>query len=319
VAYLVNVATLVCLFAVLGISLNWLLGYGGMFSVAHGAFLGIGAYAAAIGETRLGLPPILAGLLAIAVTAVAGTLLGYTAIRVSGEFLIIASFGVQEVASSVYTNANDLTGGSSGIVVPSPVSMFGLPPNAAALVLTGVVAILAFVVSHWLANSRRHRVIGLCVRALHEDEIALAGCGRNVHLLKLTIHAGSFALVGLMGAIYAHMLQFVAPDDFSLDTSVLVLTVVAIGGAGHSLGPLVGAVVAIGLPELLTFTPLPSDQAVPVQRLIYGGLLVFFMLFRRNGLLNPDYRPSPVPRDTTTGTPEGAATVASNRVEVREA
>lgn len=290
-AYLVTVATLALLYTVLGVSLNWLLGYGGMFSVAHGAFLGVGAYTTAIVETRYGVPPPVAAVIAIGVTTIFGTALGYTAVRVSGEFLIIASFGLQEVATAVFVNANGVTGGSNGIVLPTAADVFGLPANYSSLVLTAALAVLALGVSSWLALHRRFR-IGLTVRALREDEIALAAAGHSVRALKLAVHAVSFALVGLAGAIYAHMLQFVAPDDFSLTTSILILTVVAIGGAGHSFGPLVGAVIAVGLPELLTFTPLPTQQSIPIQQMIYGLLLVLFMLFRRNGLLNPDYRPS---------------------------
>lgn len=289
--YLINVTTLVALYTILGISLNWLLGYAGMFSVAHGAFLGVAAYATAITETRWGLSPVVATLVAIVLTTVLGTALGYTAIRVSGEFLIIVSFGLQEVASSVFVNAGGLTGGASGIVLPTASNVFGLPPNTSSLVLVGVLAILALVASRYFARSKR-LTVGLAVRALNEDEIAVASCGRSVRGLKLWVHAASFGLVGLAGALYAHMLQFVAPEDFSLDTSVLVLTVVAIGGAANSFGPLLGAVVVVGLPQLLTFTPLPTEQAIPIQQAIYGGLLVLFMLFRRQGLLNPDYRPT---------------------------
>lgn len=286
--YLVNIASMLLLFAILGISFNWLIGYGGMFSIAHGAFFGIGGYTAAILETRLGLPVLAAVPCAVAVTVIVGAALGYTALRVSGEYLIIASFGLQQVASSIFVNAQPLTGGAGGSSVPTGFAYLGLDPGPGALLAIAVLAAIVLGSSVWLAR----RPIGNAIRAMREDEDALEATGHSVGMLKIGSHAISFGVAGLAGVLYAHMLQFIAPDDFSLTTSVTVLTIVAIGGAANSFGPLLGALVAIGLPELLTYTPLPSNLATPIRGLFFGLLLIGFMRFRRNGLLNEDYRPT---------------------------
>lgn len=291
-SYLLNVLTLVAIFTVLGVSLNWLLGYGGMFSIAHGAFFGIGAYTFGILTAKSGWPLIPAFLAAAVVAGVLGGLLGATAVRISGEFLIIASFGVQEVASSVFNNWNSLTGGVNGVVLTGQFAFFGLSPATGALVLAGILAVLALAASRWVARSPRGRV-GNWIRARKSDEIAYVGSGRSSGSLKLLVHVVCFAGAGLVGAAYADYLRFVAPNDFDLNASVLVLTVVAIGGAANWLGPLLGSLVAVGLPQLLTFTPLPAAEATPIQQIFYGLALVFFMLFRSNGLLNQDYRPTP--------------------------
>lgn len=292
-SYFINVLTLVAIFTVLGVSLNWLLGYGGMFSIAHGAFFGFGAYTFAILVMRHGWPIFPAFVAAAVVSGVIGGFLGATAIRISGEFLIIASFGVQEIASSVLTNWNSVTGGVNGIVLPGTFGFFGMSPNVGALIVTAVFAVVALGISWRIARSRRGRV-GNWLRAMRSDEIAYVGSGRSSALLKIVSHVVSFAGTGLVGAIYADYLRFVAPNDFNLNTSVLVLTIVAIGGAGNWLGPFIGSIVAVGLPQILTFTPLPASEATPIQEIFYGVILVLFMLFRPNGLLNRDYRAVPV-------------------------
>lgn len=291
-SYFINVVTLVAIFTVLGVSLNWLLGYGGMFSIAHGAFFGFGAYTFAILVMRHGWPLLPAFAAAAIVSGVIGGFLGATAIRISGEFLIIASFGVQEIASSVLTNWNSVTGGVNGIVMPGSFGFFGMAPNTGALIVAGIFAAVALGLSWRIARSRSGRV-GNWLRAMRSDEIAYVGSGRSSGWLKIVSHVVCFAGAGLAGAIYADYLRFVAPNDFDLNTSVLVLTIVAIGGAGNWLGPLIGSVVAVGLPQILTFTPLPASEATPIQEIFYGVILVLFMLFRPNGLLNRDYRAVP--------------------------
>lgn len=235
-AYFINVVTLVAIFTVLGVSLNWLLGYGGMFSIAHGAFFGFGAYTFAILVVIHGWPLFPAFIAAAVVSGIIGALLGMTAIRISGEFLIIASFGVQEIASSVLTNWNSVTGGVNGIVMPGVFGFFGMAPNTGALTVTGLCAVAALGGSRWIARSRRGQV-GNWLRAMRSDEIAYVGSGRSSGWLKIVAHAACFGGAGLIGAVYADFLRFVAPNDFDLNTSVLVLTIVAIGGAANWLGP----------------------------------------------------------------------------------
>jgi branched-chain amino acid transport system permease protein len=296
--YLINVLTVIFMYGAVGQTLNWLLGYASLFSVAQGAVLGIGAFAAAIVETRLGIGIVPAILIGAAVAACTGSLVGLASVRVGGSYLIIASFGLQEIMSNVFTSAQGLTGGATGLVVTQTFNIGPLDPATAGLIVMAAVCAIFCLITWRLGKyGSRWRSANL-LRAIREDELGLWSCGWNVNTIKVVVNALSFAGAGLVGAIYGQVLQFVSPEDFDISISVLVLSVVAIGGLANPLGPIVGAVITVGIPQILTFVPIQSSIASPLQDIFYGVLLVLFMRYRRNGILGVAYRPRQRSPDT---------------------
>jgi branched-chain amino acid transport system permease protein len=148
-------------------------------------------------------------------------------------------------------------------------------------VLAGIVAVLAYWVVRQIAESPFGRVL----RAIREDELFTRALGKNTLWFKVAAFAVSAALAASAGSLYAHYITFIDPTSFTVMESILVISMVIIGGAGSRLGPLMGAVVLVSLPEALRFLGLPSPVAGNTRQLIYGALLVAMMTLRPRGLV----------------------------------
>ena len=283
IAYLLNLAQLAAIFGLLSVSLNILIGYGGIFSVAHAVFFGLGAYAGAHVALDLA-PDILLAALAAALTAGAlSALLALPALRVRGEYFVIASLGLQMLATTVFTEASDITGGLGGLVGIPPPTVFGVSladPLAFLLVCLGFLALALAVVRLLMRAS-----FGRALMALRDSESAAEALGKNVPLLKTLAVLLGGAFAGVAGALFAFQEAFVNVESFTLDQSVLIMAMVIIGGAGTLAGPLLGTVLLLALPAALTFIPgLPPTDIGAVQQLIYGLAMTVLMIFRPAGL-----------------------------------
>ena len=283
IAYLLNLAELAAIFGLLSVSLNILIGYGGIFSVAHAVFFGLGAYAGAHVALDLA-PDILLAALAAALTAgVLSALLALPALRVRGEYFVIASLGLQMLATTVFTEASDITGGLGGLVGIPPPTVFGVSladPLAFLLVCLGFLALALAVVRLLMRAS-----FGRALMALRDSESAAEALGKNVPLLKTLAVLLGGAFAGVAGALFAFQEAFVNVESFTLDQSVLIMAMVIIGGAGTLAGPLLGTVLLLALPAALTFIPgLPPTDIGAVQQLIYGLAMTVLMIFRPAGL-----------------------------------
>ena len=283
IAYLLNLAQLAAIFGLLSVSLNILIGYGGIFSVAHAVFFGLGAYAGAHVALDLA-PDILLAALAAALTAgVLSALLALPALRVRGEYFVIASLGLQMLATTVFTEASDITGGLGGLVGIPPPTVFGVSladPLAFLLVCLGFLALALAVVRLLMRAS-----FGRALMALRDSESAAEALGKNVPLLKTLAVLLGGAGAGVAGALFAFQEAFVNVESFTLDQSVLIMAMVIIGGAGTLAGPLLGTVLLLALPAALTFIPgLPPTDIGAVQQLIYGLAMTVLMIFRPAGL-----------------------------------
>jgi branched-chain amino acid transport system permease protein len=125
---------------------------------------------------------------------------------------------------------------------------------------------------------------GRKLRAIREDELAVAAAGKTVLRAKVSAAALAGAFAGVAGGIYACFLSFIDPSSFDLDTSVLMLTMVVVGGARTLRGSVIGPFVLLALPQLLTLVDIPTTIAAAARQLLYGALLIAFMLFRPQGL-----------------------------------
>jgi branched-chain amino acid transport system permease protein len=282
-AYVAHYLVMVGIYTILAVSLNLLVGYAGIFSLAHAAVYGIGAYASALVALKLGLG-FWGGLVVAAVAgACAAALVGIPSLRVAGDYYIVASFGLQVVILTVFMNWTDLTNGHAGLAgIPRP-RVFGLvidnPFKYVALALA--LAALTYAICHRLTNS----AFGRTLRAVREDEIAAQAMGKNVVLVKIVITTISSALGALGGSLYAHYITYINPSSFTLDESIFIMSLVILGGTERLAGPVVGAFILLAVPEALKFLAIPDTVAAPTRQILYGGLLVLFMFVRPEGIL----------------------------------
>ena len=257
------------------IGLNSTLGYAGQASLAQGAFVGVGAYAAAI-LTSHGYPLALAIVVALALSFVVGWLLGYPALRVQHHYLAFVTLAFSTLAFLIFRNEEWLTGGIYGISgVPRP-TLFGFSTNKPLpfyyVCLSGLAIVtLAFwglVRSPW----------GRAFIALRENPLRAASLGVDTRRYTLMAFAIGSALGGLAGALYAPLVQFVDPTPFTLALSLNLLMMVIVGGAGFFFGPFVGAMIAVLLPEWLRF----ADR---YYLIFYAVLVMLLLIYSPSGVL----------------------------------
>jgi branched-chain amino acid transport system permease protein len=282
-AYVAHYLVMVGIYTILAVSLNLLVGYAGIFSLAHAAVYGIGAYASALVALKLGLG-FWGGLVVAAVAgACAAALVGIPSLRVAGDYYIVASFGLQVVILTVFMNWTDLTNGHAGLAgIPRP-RVFGLVIDNPFkyVVLSLALAALTYAICRRLTGS----AFGRTLRAVREDEIAAQATGKNVVLVKIVITTISSALGALGGSLYAHYITYINPSSFTLDESIFITSLVILGGTERLAGPVVGAFILLAVPEALKFLAIPDTVAAPTRQILYGGLLILFMFVRPEGIL----------------------------------
>ncbi|MFN2123115.1 MAG: branched-chain amino acid ABC transporter permease, partial [Candidatus Promineifilaceae bacterium] len=264
------------IYIILTLSLNLLNGYVGLLSIGHAAFYGIGAYASAKLAMEAGLPFPLAMLGAGAVAGVFGYLIAKPTLRLSGIYMTLATLGFNMIFFLILQNWMSFTNGPLGIMdIPAP-SIFGyaIESRTQYYYLIFFLVLLTIVSMHRLMTCR----FGRALVSIRENELAAEAMG--VHTTRYKIQAFVLAAfyAGLAGSYYAHFVKFVSPDSFYIYESFILLAMLAFGGQGNLIGPVVGATVLVVIPEVFRFMQ-------EYRMLVYGGILVIMMLVRRQGLL----------------------------------
>jgi branched-chain amino acid transport system permease protein len=280
--YVLHIFILICVFSILAISLDLLIGHTGLLSLAHASFYGIGAYTSALLGTDLNIPFLVSILAASAITAIASLLVSLPSLRLSDDYFVISTFGLQMILFNVFNNWMALTHGPLGLTgIPRPI-IFGwtITTPLQFSVLALVFATLSYVVVFLITQSPFGRIL----HAIREDELFAQSMGKNTIRVKVTVCAVSSALAALAGSVYAHYITFIDPPTFSVMESILIISMVIVGGAGSTWGPLIGAVSLVLLPEVLRFVGLPSPVGANLRQIIYGALLVILMIYRPRGL-----------------------------------
>lgn len=262
--YYLQVLTLLGIYIIAALGLNLITGVTGQFSFGHAAFLAIGAYGAAILSVKYQVPfygALLAGGL---LAAVFGVIIGFPALRLTGDYLGIVTLGFAEIIRVVFLNL-EITGGAlglSGITRESNV------------VLVYILVLITIYVMYSLQSSR----FGRALIAVRDNEIAAEAMGINISAYKIKAFAIGCFFAGIAGGLYAHLLQYLNPSDFGFSKSFELLCFVVLGGLGSIPGVLLGTTILTLAPELLRSL---SDY----RMLIYGALMVIMMVFRPRGLM----------------------------------
>ena len=301
---LVSQATRAGYFVLLAIGLNVVVGFAGLLDLGYAAFFAIGAYTYALlaspqlasspAHHAVHLPFWLMLFVAMFVAAAAGAILGFPTLRLRGDYLAIVTLGFGEIVPQLFYNFDQWTGGINAVgiidqpVLPAwiqgpwsgdgPVQIvrsfnFGGDPVAFYVLICILIAAAVILVSN-LYRSR----LGRAWMAIREDEDVAQAIGINLVMTKLLAYGIGGAMGGIGGAIFAVMLGSVFPHSFQLLISINVLVLIILGGMGSIWGVIVGALVLVGLPELLR-------EFGEFRFLIYGIVLVVMMLYRPEGLL----------------------------------
>lgn len=249
--YGIYILSLWAVTTIAAIGLNLTLGYAGQISLAQGAFVGIGAYTAAI-MTPAGWPLFAALIVAIILCFAIGWVLGYPALRVQHHYLAFVTLAFSTLAFLVFRNEQWLTGGIYGIFgIPRP-ALFGISTKSAHAfyyLCLGTLALVSFF-AWWLIRSPWGRAF----MALRENPVRALSLGIDTRRYTLMAFAIGSAIGGVSGVLYAPLVEFVDPTPFSLVLSLNLLLMVIVGGQGFFFGPFLGALIAVLLPEWLRFT-----------------------------------------------------------------
>ncbi len=304
--YVVNILVFVLIYAVLVQSLNLIMGYVGVISMGHAVFSAIGAYAAALISVHLGYNFLVGMAAGFLLAAVVGALLASPSLRVRDEYLIVFTVGFQMVAYEFMLTARGITEGQGGIPdIPAP-RLFGFEFNSPLrfLPLTLVTGLICFSFVWRLVHSPFGRVL----KAIREDESACRALGKNTLKFKVLVFALGGGIAAIAGSSMAYFVTFVSPVSFSIEISIFIIVMVILGGEANFWGPLVGAAILVGLPEVLRFVPGAAGVVDVLREIFYGFILMFMMIFRPQGIL-PEYAaqakayriPDDVPADGNGG------------------
>jgi branched-chain amino acid transport system permease protein len=271
--YMITLITIGTIYALASTSLNFITGYAGLVSIGHAAFLAVGAYTEAILLLKYNIPFEIAFPASILVGALLGALLGLPSLRVSDDFLAVATIGINFIVVGML-QYSDFFGGTLGLSVENP-SLFGIAlQDTVFMVFALAMLAIAMAVSWWLQRSWA----GLALAALREDPQAAESVGISTARFKIIAFTISGAFAGMAGALLAHYFGFITPGTFGFLLSVDILVFAVFGGLGSIWGPVVGAYFLYILPQFLR-----TFQNYRV--VLYGLVLMVIIVVEPDGLM----------------------------------
>ena len=305
----VRIANFAILYILLALGLNIVVGFAGLLDLGYIAFYAVGAYTYALLASphfNLHLPFWVILPIGAALAALFGLLLGAPTLKLRGDYLAIVTLGFGEIVRIFLNNLSrpvNITNGPQGVAGIDPFRIDGFdfaqyqmvlglqfsgPIKYYYLLLAVVIAVI--VINLRLQNSR----IGRAWEAIREDEIAASAMGINTRNVKLLAFAMGASFGGLAGGMFSAMQAFISPESFVLVESIMVVSMVVLGGMGNVWGVILGALLLSFVPEILRWTVQPLQEALfgrqlvdpeVIRMLVFGLALVLVMLFRPAGLL----------------------------------
>lgn len=267
--------------AIAGLGFNVLLGYSGQISLGHAAFMGLSAYLSAYLTGQMNLPFLLSVVISSLAPFLVGLVLGAVAVRLSGFYLAIATLGFGEILRLVFIELDWFTGGFSGAQASYPV-IFGvaLSKNSTYIAMVVLMVVLMILVYNMI-----HSPVGRALIAMKNSEHAAQAMGVNIFQYKLIAFSLSSLFAGLAGVCYVHFIRYSDPTVWTSMLSLNLIAQVVIGGVATIGGPVLGAVIMRGLPELLKSMPVIGEIA-GLSNLIFGALTIIILMFYSKGLIH---------------------------------
>lgn len=278
--YTMHLVTITLLFAILALGQDIAFGDAGLLLLCQGAFFGLAAYGSALLVERVHLSFWMSFPVVVIGTGAAGALVGWVTARTAGHYLAMFTLSITVIFQQLALNWTSLTGGASGfthISRPQALSFAGsqlsFENNRIYLVLTSVVLLLAFELIRLLRQSS----LGRLFLAVREDEVAARSLGIRSSRIKVAAVTIAAFLAGIAGPLYAHYQRLISPDDFSVFQSVSILLMVVLGGSRSLVGPLLGAILVILLPEYLRIVQ-------DFRWVLFGSVLILCMIYLPGGI-----------------------------------
>jgi branched-chain amino acid transport system permease protein len=287
--YTTHILCLVAIAAIGAVGLNFITGFTGQISLAHGAFVGIGAYSVTILSTRLGLSFWIAAPLAAVITGLLGLIVAVPALRLKGLYLAIATLAIHFLAEQSMMNLESLTGGFRGLDVPAPrLGPITVKTESQFYYLTMATSIAALLFATNVARGR----FGRAFAAIRDRDLAAEAVGISVTRFKAAALFLGSVYAGLAGALLAVTLGRIAPYNFTLITSIEYLSMIIVGGLGSVLGSVFGAIAMTLLPFSLVYLTDTISAVWPgfalrfadAKIMVYGLLIMLFLIFEPEGL-----------------------------------
>ncbi|RMG95141.1 MAG: branched-chain amino acid ABC transporter permease [Chloroflexi bacterium] len=287
--YQLTLANQIGITAIGAIGLNILTGFTGQISLGQGAFMAVGAYSSGLLAARLGMPWWLTLPFSCIITAVVGAIFGIPSLRLKGLYLAIATLAAQQIIEWLITHWTVLTGGVEALVVPTP-TLFGIRMNDD-FNFYWIMLLLLSATTLFAVNLFRTK-IGRAFIAIRDQDIAAEVMGVNTFQYKLLAFATSSFFVGLSGALVAQYRNIVNYERFTIETSILYLAVIIIGGLGSVSGSIYGSVFMVLLPAILTNLGRALGGVIPgmsrlipfIQQGVFGITIILFLIFEPEGL-----------------------------------
>jgi len=273
--YYIGVIVFIGIYCLIATGLSLLMGYAGQISIGHAAFYAIGAYTSGLLTTKAGFPPLLAILVAIFLSAFIAYLIGMPTLRLRGHYLAMATLGFGEIVYIFLTASVGFTGGPSGFgeIPRIAIGNFVVESQLSRYCLVWTLVVIGLVFSLNIIYSR----VGRALRAIHGSELAASAMGVNTSKYKIQVFVLSAVYASIAGSLYAHFVTFISPSSFTLHFSILLVTMVVVGGMSNVWGALMGTVLLGLLPEMLRGF---RDYDI----LIYGFILLSILMFMPDGL-----------------------------------
>jgi branched-chain amino acid transport system permease protein len=285
VDYVYFIVSVICVWTILSLAANLVIGYGGLMSLGHVGYLAVGAYTAAALNILWNVNFYYTIPVAVLVTAAVAYVTIVPLLRLGAFYFGLATLGLNIVITDVLQNV--------GPRVPGAEGLFGL--HLPALLSSGIgrlafVAILTAGVVYLTLRLVRSP-FGRSLRAMRDQPDAIESLGKSANRVRIVIWTISGALAGLAGALYCTTLSYIDPTVFNFQFSFNLLTYIGFGGLASIAGSVLGPAILIAFGEALRFSGLPSEITGPIQQSLFALLLIFVMLFRRQGLVgNYDFR-----------------------------
>ena len=270
--YLLHLAILICIYTILSQSLSLVAGYSGQMSLAHAGFYGIGAYVAALLSVNYGVPSMVNLVAAMALSGIVAYVVAKVAVRTVDDYFIIITLGIQVVIYSIMNNWQNVTHGPLGIAGIPAFTLFGYSFDGKIPFLLLSAALTALV--WFLLSNIMRSPFGRVLRALSVDEIYTQSLGKDVAHAKVVSFVISGMLASIAGVLYAHYISYIDPSSFTIDESILILSIVIIGGMRNLRNICLAAAFLVLLPEALRFVGMPSSVAANMRQIFYGIALV---------------------------------------------
>jgi len=275
--YWVDVLNNVGLYALLGLSLNIILGDAGLFHMGHAAFYAIGAYTAAILNTQFNIPILFLIPMGGVLAALFGAIVARPIIHLRGDYLLVVTIGLVEIVRIALINdVFGLTGGANGIFGIDRMIIGGVKIRKPHHFFYFIYLFMIFTV--FIFSRLKQSRFGRALNYIREDETAAQGSGINTAHYKLLAFVLGAGWAGMTGVIYATKMTIISPESFSFWESVIVFMIVILGGSGSIAGVILGAFLIIGLPEIFR-------GFAEARMLVFGGAMMLLMIFRPQGII----------------------------------